>query len=146
MRYRLKINKAEYFAAMLPTADGILRLINRHSHGPSGHGTLTNSSYYPYLLLIPPLLLYLRHFYCYVELTPLTLEYRALWRHRSIRYQEIERIAEGVRVHRMSDAESIEVYGYGMKKLSLILDKPEDFITELKQYAPQARLEEPAFQ
>lgn len=145
MRYRLKINKAEYFAAVLPTADGILRLINHH-HASGAHGSLMNSSYYPYFLLLAPLLLYLRHFYCYVELTPLTLEYRALRRHRSIRYQEIERIAQGVRVHRMSDAESIEVYGYGMKKLSFILDKPVEFITELKQCAPQAHLEEPAFQ
>jgi hypothetical protein len=46
----------------------------------------------------------------------------------------------------MSNAESIEIYGYGMKKLSFILDKPAEFITELKQYAPQAHLEEPAFQ
>ena len=145
MRYRLKINKSEYFVAVFPAVDGILRLINHHNHSSSG-STSAWTTYYPYLLLTTPLLLYLRHFFCYVELTPLTLEFRALWRHRSIRYQEIERIAQGVRAHKMSDAESIEIYGYGMKKLSFILDTPLDFIDELKQYAPQARLEEPAFQ
>jgi hypothetical protein len=145
MRYRLKINKSEYFVAIFPSVDGILRLINHHNHVSSG-STSAWHTYYPYLLLTTPFLLYLRHFYCYVELTPLTLEYRALWRHRSIRYQEIERIAQRVRAHKMANAESIEVYGYGMKKLSFILDKPEEFITELKQYAPQASLKEPAFQ
>lgn len=51
-----------------------------------------------------------------------------------------------MRVHKLANTETIEIYGYGMKKLSFILDRPVDFITELKQYAPQASLEEPAFQ
>jgi hypothetical protein len=63
MRYRLKINKSEYFVAILPTADGILKLINHHNHAASGNGRLMNSAYYPYFLLLTPLLLYLRHFY-----------------------------------------------------------------------------------
>lgn len=36
-----------------------------------------------------------------------------------------------------------EISGLGMKKLILKLEEAKDFIHELKQYAPQARVEEP---
>jgi len=128
MRYRVHINQAEYLGVLLPIIDAIMRLLRHNAHGVSSKDwrILLDSVF----VLLIPLLLVLQNRMSYVELTPSSLEYRALWRHRSILYSQMKRI---VRVYRIA-----EIYVDGMKKLSFRLEKPQDFFTELRQYAPQA--------
>jgi len=46
----------------------------------------------PYLLISTSVLICLKYFYGYVELTPSLLEYHAVLGHRSISYTQIERV------------------------------------------------------
>jgi len=145
MRYRLHINRAEFLAALIPCVDGAVRLFAPHRNGHAGiqHGWEVFHPYVmPCLLLATPLLLVLQYLYGYVELTPSSLEYHPLWRHRSVPYSQIERIVPALQLNGSYVRNGVtEIYVYGMKKLSLNLDKQGDFLTELKQYAPQARME-----
>jgi hypothetical protein len=143
MRYRLHISRSELVAAAFPFSDGVRRLLEHPNHTYSGIGALWHIAL-PYLLLSTPVLICLQYFYGFVELTPSSLEYHAVLGHRSISYPQIERIVCAVRTHGWSSDKTTNVYGYGMKKLSLKLERTEDFLAELKQYAPQARVEEPA--
>jgi hypothetical protein len=79
-----------------------------------------------------------------VELTPSSLEYHAVLGRRAVCYPQIERVVSKVLGKGWSSVETTEISGLGMKKLSLKLEETKDFIHELKQYAPQARVEEPA--
>ena len=143
MRYRLHINRSELVAAAIPFFDGVMRLLVHSKHTTSGTGSLWHNIY-PYLLICPPALICLQYFYGYVDLTPSSLEYHARLGHRSISYPQIERIICKVRSQGWSSVETTEISGLGMKKLSLKLEETKNFTRELKQYAPQARVEEPA--
>jgi hypothetical protein len=129
MRYRVHINRAEYFGALGAAIGGLGRLFRHpaHSRGASGWQLLVDCGI---AFMVPLLLISLQQFTSYVELTPSSLEYRTVWRHHSILYGQMKRI---VRVSRIA-----EIYGDGMKKLSFRLDKPDGFFIELRQYAPQA--------
>ncbi len=128
MQYRLHINQAEYLGGLLPMIDAIARMTRHHAHRMHTPGWQLLLDFA--IFLIVTLLLGLQHFTSYVELTPSSLEYRALWRHRSILYSQMKRI---VRVSRIA-----EIYADEMKKLSFRLDKPQEFFTEFRQYAPHA--------
>lgn len=131
----------EYFLATFPFVEGISQFPHQKSHTYDGVGSFWHILY-PYLLLSTPLILLLQYLYSYVELTPSSLEYQAgLW-HRSVEYPQIERI-RGVACSGMgSSAVTTEVYGSGMKKMSLKVEQTQEFITELRQYVPQSVLEE----
>ncbi len=97
----------------------------------------------PSLIIVAPLIIGLQYLFGYVELTPSSLEYQSLWKHRSIPYFEIERIVPGLRIKgKFVNVSVTEIYVYGAKKLSLRLDRHQDFLNEIRQYAPQARFEE----
>jgi len=141
MRYRLHINRAEYVLAIFPFVDGISQLLHQKGRTSGGVGSLWHIVL-PYLLLSTPIILLLQYFFSYVELTPSSLEYQAgLW-HRSVPYPQIERIRGVLSSGFGSSAVTTEVYGYGMKKMSLKLEQAEEFVTELRQYASQSVLEE----
>jgi len=142
MRYRLHVSRAELVAAAFPFFDGFRRLLEHPNHTTSGSGTPWHIAL-PYLLLSTPVLICLQYFYGYVELTPSSLEYHAVLGHRAISYPQIERVVCKVLSQGWSSVETTEISGLGMKKLSLKLEETKDFIHELKQYAPQARMEVP---
>jgi hypothetical protein len=96
---------------------------------------------YPYILLGAPLILVLRYFCSYVELTPSSLEYRDAGRHRSLPYTEIEKVVSGTGYSGWVSAGTTEIHAFGVKKLSVKLEKTEDFLTELRLYAPLAFVE-----
>jgi hypothetical protein len=139
MRYRLHINRAEYLLALIPFGDGISQLLQQESRTYDGIGSLWHIVL-PYILLSTPLILFLQYLYSYVELTPSSLEYQALGRHRSISYGEMERIDHGATGLDRSGGGTTQIYGYGMKRLDLKLEHTAEFIAELRQYAPQAFL------
>ena len=143
MRYRLHVSRAELVAAAFPFFDGLRRLFEHPKHTTSGSGSLWRIAL-PCLLLSTPVLICLQYFYGYVELTPSSLEYHAVLGRRAVSYPQIERVVSKVLGKGWSSVETTEISGSGMKKLSLKLEETKDFIHELKQYAPQARVEEPA--
>ena len=144
MRYRLHISRAELFAAAFPFMDGMGRLIYHHADHAGGSVWHTfHTSIMPYILISPPILICLQYFYGYVELTPSSLEYQAVFSHRSIAYPQIERVVCKAQSLGWSGVESTEISGSGMKKMILKLEETKDFIHELEQYAPQARMEVP---
>ncbi len=129
MRYRVHvINQAEYLAALGVAIYGFGQQLRQPTHRvrATGWHLLLDCV----ILFVVPLLIAVQHFTSYVDLTPSSLEYRVLWRHRSIHYGQINRIVHVSRI--------IEIYADGMKKLSFRLDKPQALLAELKQYAPQA--------
>jgi hypothetical protein len=142
MRYRLHVSRAELVAAAFPFFDGVRRLLEHPKHTYSGIGSLWHIAL-PYLLLSPPVLICLQYFYGYVELTPSSMEYHAALGHRSITYPQIERVVCKVQTQGWNSVETTEISGLGMKKMILKLEETEAFIHELKQYAPQARIEVP---
>jgi hypothetical protein len=142
MRYRLRINRAEHLALALPFVDGVIKLLDQWKHGRSG------SSWHmvlPYIFLCAPALLLLQHMYGYVELTPSSLEYHVLWRHRSIPYGEILRIDRASIALDRSGGGTTQIFANGMKRLDLKVEKTEEFIAELRQYAPRATMSGPDF-
>ena len=142
MRYRLQVSRNELVAAAFPFFDGIRRILQQPNHTYREIGSLWHIAF-PYLLLSTPLLICLQYFYGYVELTPSSLEYHAAFGHRSISYPQIDRVVCKARSLGWSSIESTEISGSGMKKMILKLDETKDLIHELKQYAPQARMEVP---
>jgi hypothetical protein len=142
MRYRLHVSRAELVAAAFPFFDGVRRILEQPNHTYHGIGSLWHIAL-PYLLLSTPVLICLQYFYGYVELTPSSLEYHAVLGQRSISYPQIERVVCKAQSLGWSNVESTEISGLGMKKLILKLEETKDFIHELKQYAPQARMEVP---
>jgi len=143
MRYRQTIQKVEYFSAALPFVTGLDKLrgvgIPHTLHDFSEHWSA-------YLLLVAPLLLLLRYFFCYTELTPSTLEHQALVRHRSIPYGELTKVIPPTAGTSLWAQNVITLEGIGMKPLKLVLDTPTDFIDDLLKHAPQARImEKPLF-
>src|ERR1039458_7119527 len=100
MRYRVHINQAEYLGGLIPAVAAIERLSRHHAHGSGATDWKLLLDYG--LVFMVPLLLGLQHLTSYVELTPSSLEYRALWRHRSILYAQMKRI---VRVSRIRSEE-----------------------------------------
>jgi hypothetical protein len=141
MRYRQKVKPVEYLVAIFPLMDGYHRL-SRH-HAPLFHGNTIDwhavpDYFFTVLLFTASLLTVLRHFTIYVDLTSTTLEYRNLWRHKSLYYGEIEYIVPPPAF----DSNIIKIYSAG-RKLTFAVDHTADFIDELKLYAPQARLEAP---
>jgi len=145
MRYRARTNRVEYLAAILPSMDGIKRLTVHHGYFHSGplRWHLLADIVFAYLVTATPLLLVLRYFYSYFELTPSTLEYRNLWMHHSVPYGQIDHIVTAAGFGVAASANIVEVHPLGLKKLRMSLEEPAEFITALKQYAPQARLEDP---
>jgi len=135
MRYRLRTSGLEFVVAIIPFIDGVRDLLHPESHTYHGVGSLWHIVY-PCLLLSTPLILVLRYWYSYVELTPSSLEYQDAWRHRSIPYSQIERIESET-----GSGAATEIRVSGMKNLSLKLDRTEDFLIELRQYAPLAFVE-----
>jgi hypothetical protein len=93
---------------------------------------------YPYILLSAPLILVLRYFYSYIELTPSSLEYQDVGRHRSIPYTEIEKVVSATGYSGWVSAGTTEIHALGAKKLSVKLEKTQDFLAELRLYAPLA--------
>jgi len=143
MRYRLHISRSELVAAAFPVFDGVRRILEHPNHTYSGTGSLWHIAL-PYLLLSVPVLICLQYFYGYVELTPSSLEYHTVLGRRSISYPQIERIVCKARSSGWDNVKTINIYGYGVKMMGVKLEQPEDFLVELKQNAPQARVEEPA--
>jgi hypothetical protein len=142
MRYKLHMSRLEYIAALFPLVDSTSRLLR---HPPAQHAgwAMVQAYVFPLLLLSTPLIIWLRHSYSYVELAPSIVEYRQILQHRTIPYVEIERIKFGERMNGgMGWDKIIEVYGFGIKKLVLKLDQPDVFLRELRQYAPNARIED----
>jgi hypothetical protein len=142
MRYRLRINRAELLALAVPFVDGVIKLLDQGKHGHSGsvwHMAL------PYIFLCAPALLLLQFMYGYVELTPSSLEYHVLWRHRSIPYGEIERIDRASIALDRSGGGTTQIFAHGMKRLDLKVEKTAEFIAELRQYAPRASMSGPDF-
>jgi hypothetical protein len=142
MRYRLHVSRGELVAAAFPFLDGIRRLSEHTNRTYSGIGSLWHIVF-PYLLLSTPVLICRRYLYGFVELTPSSLEYHAVLGHRSIAYPQIERVVCKAQSLGWSGVESTEISGSGMKKMILKLVETKDFIHELRQYAPQARMEVP---
>jgi hypothetical protein len=142
MRYRLRINRAELLAAVLPFVDGVIKLLDQRKHG---HGGSLLHMALPYLLTSTPVLLLLQYVYGYVELTPSSLEYHALLWHRSIPYGQIERIDRGSIALDRTGGGTTRIFAHGMRRLDLKLEKTAEFITELRQYAPQASMSGPDF-
>ena len=139
MRYRLHINRMEFLAAFIPVVDGAMKVLSPGSVHGSG---VFHRYVVPGALLAVPLLLLLQYLFGYVELTPSSLEYQALWKHRSIPYYEIEQIAQGRLRGKPANSSVIEVYAVGAKKLSLRVDRREQFLSELQQYAPRASFQD----
>ena len=139
MRFRQRISSIEFVAAILPFAEGIHRLLRPR---PSADHPVF-AHYYPWFLIAVSVLVVVRHFTNYVDLAPRTLEYRALWRHQSVPYIDIERIVPVVNPRNGADTGVTDVYARSAK-LSLIVANPDAFIAQLKLNAPQAQAEEPA--
>ena len=142
MRYRLHVSRAELIGAAFPFFDGVRRLLEHSNRTYRGIGSLWHIAL-PYIFLSTPVLICLQYFYGYVELTLSSMEYHAVLGHRSIAYPQIERVVCKAQSQGWSSVESTEISGLGMKKLILKLEETKDFIHELKQYAPQARMEVP---
>jgi hypothetical protein len=140
MRYRLQTGGLELVLAVFPFIDGVRELLHPQRHTYHGAGLLWHMVY-PYLLVCAPLLVILRYLYSYVELTPSSLEYQDTWRHRSIPYTDIEKVAVGTGDSWRVTVGTTEIQVFGMKKLSVKLAKTEDFLTELRLYAPLAFVE-----
>jgi hypothetical protein len=143
MRYRLHVSRTEFAAVLVPLLDGAMKMYDHHSHSAWAlsrwHGLVHQA--YLYFIFIAPVLLYLRHRYSYVELTPSELEYGSLWRKRTIQYWQMERIVCGAVSLDKVGCGLTQVYGHGMKRLDLRVDRTPEFIAELTHYAPQALLE-----
>ena len=142
MRYSLHVSRAELVAAALPFFDGVRRLLGRPIHTTSASCSLWHMIM-PYLLLSTPVLICLQYFFGYVELSPSSLEYHAVLGSRTIAYPQIERVICKAQGKGWSSVETTEISGSGIKKLNLKLENTKDFFHELKQYAPQARMEVP---
>jgi hypothetical protein len=142
MRYRLRINRAEHLAAVLPFVDGVIKLLDQWKHG---HGGSLWHMALPYILLSAPVLLLLQYVYGYVELTASSLEYHVLWHHRSIPYGQIERIDRASTALDLSGGGTTQIFANGVRRLDLKVERTAEFIAELRQYAPQASMSGPDF-
>jgi hypothetical protein len=78
-----------------------------------------------------------------VELTPSSLEWSNGLRHSSIPYAHMDKVVSKPGSGLLgSGTTTVEISGSGIKKLSFKLDQTAEFLTELRQYAPLAFVEE----
>jgi hypothetical protein len=89
--------------------------------------------YAPYVVLAMLPLYCVKYFVCYYEFQPESLDYRWLWRRRSIPYNQITSVSVKARVYGVF----MTVYYAEGKTMKVLTNRPFTFFDGISAHAPQ---------